>query len=128
AGPQIAAAGQRLGTQGGVALGAALGGSAAKASIPAINQVNSAIAVAQSSSRNWLEQTASMAFKNVALYGSMYIAINSIKDGISAAFDAMVNFNAQLEQAEIGFETLLGSAAAAENQMQWIRDFAKETP
>lgn len=128
AGPQIAAAGRQLGTRGGVALGAALGGSAAKSAVPALEQVNSAILSAQSNTSGWLTQTAQMAFKNVALYGSMFLLINSIKDGISSAIDAMVGFNGELEQANIGFTTLLGSSAAARDQMQWIKDFAKETP
>lgn len=127
-GPQIAAAGRQLGVQGGTALGSALGGSAAKASIPAIGQVNAAIVAARSSNEGWLSSTAGMAVKNVALYGSMYAVITSVQQGAMAALTAMVGFNAQLEQSRIGFETLLGSSAAAEDQMSWIKQFAKETP
>ena len=127
-GPQIAVAGKQLGQQGGVALGAALGGSAAKGAIPAINQVNSAITQAQSNTQGWLATTSAMAIKNVALYGTMYAVIQGVRQGINAMFDSMVGFNAELEQSQIGFTTLLGGSAAAEDQMSWIKDFAKETP
>lgn len=127
-GPQIAAAGRQLGVRGGTELGAALGGSTAKAAIPGITQVNSAIVAAQSNSGNWLTTTAGMAVKNVALYGSMYAAIRAVQGGVEAAFDAMVGFNAELEQSQIGFTTLLKSSGAAREQMAWIKDFAKESP
>lgn len=79
-------------------------------------------------SSNWLKDTAQGAIKNVALYGSMYKIIQGVSVGINAMFDSMIGFNGQLEQASIGFETLLGSSAAAKDQMQWINDFAKATP
>lgn len=77
---------------------------------------------------SWLSDTARAAVKNVTLYGSMYAIITNVQQGIRSMFDSMVGFNAQLEQAEIGFRTLLGSQAAASEQMQWVKDFAKETP
>lgn len=127
-GPQIRAAAARLGAQSGAALGAQLGGSASKAALPAIASINAAISSADRSSQNWLTSSASMAVKNVALYGSMYAAIQGVETGVSAAFGAMIGFNSQLEQADIGFTTMLKSSAAAKDQMQWIKDFAKESP
>lgn len=127
-GPQIVTAGRQLGERGGAALGASLGGAAARTSLPAINQVNQAILAAQSNVGGWLSESASMAVKNVALYGSMYAAIQGARRGIDAMFDSMVGFNAELEQAEIGFTTLTGSQAAARKELEWIKDFAKESP
>lgn len=83
---------------------------------------------ASKESAGWFAQTAKGALKNVALYGSMYKAIQGVSSGINAMFDSMVGFNAEIEQATVGFETLSGSADAAQAQMQWIQDFAKETP
>jgi len=105
-GPQAQMVGARAGREAGVAFTAA----------------------ASKESENWLAQTAKGAIKNVTLYGSMYAAITSVQRGISTALDAMIGFNAEIEQATIGFETLLGSSSAARDQMQWIQDFAKETP
>lgn len=127
-GPQIKAAAARLGAQSGQALGSSLGGSASKAAIPAIASINSAISSADRNSQGWLASSASMAVKNVALYGSMYAAIQGVQTGVSAAFDAMIGFNSQLQQADIGFTTMLKSSSAAKDQMQWIKDFAKESP
>lgn len=105
-GPQARMVGQVAGTQ----AGAAFSQNAAKGS------------------ESWLKSTAQGAIKNVALYGSMYKIIQGVSQGISAMFDGMIGFNGQLEQASIGFETLLGSSAAAKAEMQWINDFAKKTP
>lgn len=127
-GPQIAAAGRQLGVQGGAALGAAMGGAAAKSSLPALNQVNQAVVAAQASTQGWLGHTAQMAVKNVTLYGSMYAAIQGIQSGIDAMFSAMVGFNAELEQSELGFTTMLRSSRAAREELAWIQDFAKTTP
>lgn len=127
-GPQVRAASGRLGAQSGTAFGAAMGGAAGKASLPALVQVSDAIARANSANQSWLTTTAGMVVKNVTLYGSMYAAIQGVQAGVHAMFDAMVGFNAQLEQSQIGFTTLLKSAAAADDQMAWIKEFAKETP
>ena len=40
----------------------------------------------------------------------------------------MVGFNSELEQANIGFTTLLKSSAAADDEMAWIKDFAVQSP
>lgn len=79
-------------------------------------------------SRGWFEQTASMAVKNVALYGSMYAVIQNAQRGIDAIIESMVGFNSEIQQSNNGFKTLLGSAAAARDEMAWIKTFAKETP
>lgn len=105
-GPQASALGTKTGKQAGTAFSAAAG----------------------KESDGWLASTAKNAIKNVTLYGSMYVAISKAQQGIKAMFDSMIGFNAELEQATIGFGTMLGSAAAAEAHMGWIKDFAKETP
>jgi tape measure domain-containing protein len=105
-GPQARAVGAKAGTQAGSAF----------------------VESASKESAGWFAQTAKGAIKNVALYGSMYLAISKVQQGISAMFDSMVGFNAEIEQATVGFETLLGSSAAAKDEMAWIQQFAKETP
>lgn len=125
---QIRAAGQQLGAQGGQALGQAMGGAAARSAVPGINQINDAVTRTNASTQGWLSGTAAGALKSAAALGAMYLGVQGIQGAFSSALDAMVNFNAQLEQAEIGFATLLGSSQAASDQMQWIQDFAKETP
>jgi tape measure domain-containing protein len=128
AGPQVRSAGQQLGAQSGVAMGAAMGSTAARSVLPAVQSVNTAITGAHRASESWLLGTAQMAIKNVALYGSMYGAIQAVSTGVSAMFDAMVGFNIQLENAQIGFTQILGSSQAASTEMAWIKDFAKTTP
>ena len=105
-GPQVGALGTNAGRQAGAAFTTA----------------------ASKESSNWFSQTAKNAIKNVTLYGSMYVAISKAQQGLKAMFDSMIGFNAELEQASIGFETMLGSAQAAKDQLQWIKDFARTTP
>jgi tape measure domain-containing protein len=127
-GPQIRAASEKLGNQSGTALGGALGGAASKAALPAVASINAAVTEAGKQSQNWLTESATVAVKNVALYGSMYAGIQLVKQGVQSMFDSMVGFNSELQQADIGFTQILGSSQAAKTELAWVKDFAKETP
>lgn len=98
-GPQVQQAGRTLGVQGGAALGASMGSSAARSIVPELAKIGVAFGVYQAGAT-----------------------------AIDFARSSMVDFNAQLQQSSIGFETLLGSSQAAQQQMTWIKDFARETP
>lgn len=117
-GPELASQVRPVAVAQGRAAGAAMGSAMGTA----------AAASASQATNGWLSQTAAMAVKNVALYGSMYAVIQGVRSGVRSMFDDMVGFNAELEQSDIGFTTMLKSASAARQELEWIKDFAKETP
>lgn len=57
---------------------------------------------------------------------------NGLTQGISSAFQfgksAVFDFNSQLQQADIGFTTMLGSSKKAGDYVQQLQTFAKTTP
>lgn len=57
---------------------------------------------------------------------------NALTSGISSAFsmgkEAVFGFNSQLQQADIGFTTMLGSSQKAGTFLKGLQDFAKTTP
>jgi len=57
---------------------------------------------------------------------------NAITSGVSGAFSmakgAVFDFNSQLQQADIGFTTMLGSSQKAGAYVQQLQQFAKTTP
>ena len=65
------------------------------------------------------------------LAGGAFAALGAAKlVGVlfNGAKSAVMDFNAQLEQSAIAWETMLGSATAAEAMMVKLKRFAKETP
>lgn len=59
------------------------------------------------------------------------VAANAVSKLTALAIDggaAIVDYSAKLEQTEIGFETLLGGAEAAERHLRDLQSFAKSTP
>ena len=55
-------------------------------------------------------------------------AISAIKNGLQALGETMIGYNARMEQARIGFTSLLGSADAAAVFISQMQDFAAKTP
>lgn len=55
-------------------------------------------------------------------------AIGAITTGLRALGETMVGYNARMEQARIGFTSLLGSADAAAVFVGQLQDFAAKTP
>ena len=57
---------------------------------------------------------------------------NLLADGISKAFEsgkyALIDYNAQMENSEASFKTLLGSTEKAKGMMKELYDFASTTP
>lgn len=57
---------------------------------------------------------------------------NALTSGVSGAFNlakgAVFDFNSQLQQADIGFTTMLGSSQKAGAYIQQLQQFAKSTP
>lgn len=52
----------------------------------------------------------------------------ALETGFQAVKDTIFGFNSQMQTAKIGFETMLGSAEAAEVFLQQLSDFAAKTP
>lgn len=61
-----------------------------------------------------------------------YPIVNGVQDALSSAFQAaksaVIDYNGQLEQANIGFTTMLGSAGRAKDFISDLQVFAKKTP
>jgi tape measure domain-containing protein len=53
---------------------------------------------------------------------------NFLFKGIQIAGDSIIGFNSRVEQAMIGFTTMLGSAAKAQGFMEELQQFAASTP
>lgn len=66
---------------------------------------------------------------SIALGGALG---NALTSGISSAFsagkEAVFGFNSQLQQADIGFTTMLGSAGKSKQFLDQLQSFAKTTP
>lgn len=66
---------------------------------------------------------------SIALGGALG---NALTSGISSAFsagkEAVFGFNSELQQADIGFSTMLGSSQKAGAFVQQLQQFAKSTP
>lgn len=82
---------------------------------------------AEGQGRNFLGALGGMAKQAVAVAGGMALW-NGIQVGLRNAAVATLDFNAQLEQAGIAFETMLGSAEAAGSFLDSLKQFAAETP
>jgi tape measure domain-containing protein len=55
-------------------------------------------------------------------------AINLVTSAIQAAKSALIDFNSTIEQATIGFTTMLGSAGEANKFIKELKEFAVRTP
>lgn len=66
---------------------------------------------------------------SIALGGALG---NALSSGISSAFsmgkEAVFGFNSELQQADIGFTTMLGSAGKSKAFLDQLQQFAKSTP
>ncbi|MCL6443930.1 MAG: tape measure protein [Alicyclobacillus sp.] len=61
-------------------------------------------------------------------FGGIYAGLHLIKQGFDAVVTGGIQFDAQMQQAQIGFTTLLGSAQKAKDMLQQLADFAQATP
>jgi tape measure domain-containing protein len=62
------------------------------------------------------------------VFTGVYGGINAVADSFKRAAAAGIDFDAQMQQAQIGFTTLLGSAQEAQKMLQDLADFAQSTP
>lgn len=51
-----------------------------------------------------------------------------IQSGFKNGIGAAVDFDSQMQQNQISFETMLGSATKAQSFMEWVQQFAAKTP
>jgi tape measure domain-containing protein len=63
-----------------------------------------------------------------ALGGFIQGAIQQLTAQLGQAARSVIEYSSNLEQAKTGFETLMGSASAAEKHLKDLQDFAKTTP
>ena len=67
-------------------------------------------------------------FLGVGVYTLVSAGLRQLRGAMSAVGDAAIGLNAKLEQARIGFGTLLGSAEAAQTHLEGLYQFALKTP
>ncbi|WP_026975985.1 tape measure protein, partial [Alicyclobacillus contaminans] len=68
------------------------------------------------------------AVKSALVFTGVYQGINGITSALKNAATAGIQFDSEMQQAQIGFTTLLGSAKAAQDMLQQLADFAQSTP
>lgn len=61
-------------------------------------------------------------------FGGAMLGINAASAAFSAAKDAVIGFNARMEQSKIGWTTMLKSGRAAEQMLEDLQRFAAKTP
>src|SRR5690606_13456930 len=67
-------------------------------------------------------------FKNAVSVTLGVGMFEAIKNGFQTVVGAAIDFNSQMEQARIGFTTMLGSAERADAFLRDVADFAARTP
>ena len=65
---------------------------------------------------------------NAVYFTAMGAAIGGVTSAITAGADAFVSYNAKMEQTIIAYSTMLGSASAATEFINQMKDFAAKTP
>ncbi|MBA3875568.1 MAG: hypothetical protein C0498_01305 [Anaerolinea sp.] len=61
-------------------------------------------------------------------FGAATLGLNAMGDAVGFLKGAFIDFNSRLEQAQIGFTTLLGSSSKATAFIAEMKDFAARTP
>jgi tape measure domain-containing protein len=78
------------------------------------------------------QQTSNSFIKNMAGIASGFVVANvamkGFNMGLNLVKDSIVGYNARMEQAQIGFTTLLGSAEMAQSFVAELQHFAAVTP
>lgn len=64
----------------------------------------------------------------ITIFGTGYLAIMAMNSAIGFVKSSFIDFNNTLQQAQIGFETILHSADKASGLVQIVKDFAIATP
>ena len=103
-------------------------------SLSGLNIVLSATTAPFASAMKGAKASVSSFTSSVASAGSTVLKFTGIAGGIGAAFGALksaasgISLAAELEQTSVAFETMLGSATAAQSMMQQLKSFAASTP
>ena len=66
--------------------------------------------------------------KQAAGFGLAMAGVRALSDAFSAVGDAVIGFNARLEQSQTAWKTMLGSAEAAKVMLSDLAAFAAKTP
>lgn len=69
---------------------------------------------------------------SIGTWGIGYAIGNAITTGVSSAFNAaksaVIDFNSEMQSAQISFDTLLGSSSAATSMLSQLKSFSLGTP
>lgn len=66
--------------------------------------------------------------KSSLVFGAVYEGLNMVADGFRQVVTAGISFNANMEQNQVAFTQMLGSAQKAQQLLQQITQFAASTP
>ncbi|MGD9890581.1 MAG: tape measure protein [Dehalococcoidia bacterium] len=92
-----------------------------------VNSAGTAMKSATSSGSGFGGMLKSVASQAVG-FGAATVGVKAIGTAFGGVKSALFDFNAGMEQAEIGFTTLLGSGEAAKSFLGDLQSFAKSTP
>lgn len=66
--------------------------------------------------------------KSTLAFTAVYDGLHMVSEGIKDVISSGIEFDAQMQQAQIGFATMLGSAQKAQEMLKQLADFAQSTP
>lgn len=66
--------------------------------------------------------------KGSLVYNAVYAAINAVTSAIKNSIGAGIQYDSTMQQLDVGFTTLLGSASQAQTMLRQLADFAQATP
>jgi tape measure domain-containing protein len=79
--------------------------------------------------KNFGNESSAVANAVKGMWAGVGIAITQqLQQAFAAATDAIIGFNASLEQSRVAWETMLGGAGQAEAMLQQLQQFAATTP
>ncbi|TCS80383.1 tape measure protein [Tepidibacillus fermentans] len=92
-----------------------------------MSQYDKDLAVAQTKART-VGNTISDIFRNAVSFSIGMGLFNAIQNGFRSLVGTIFDFNTMMENAKIGFTTMLGSAQQAKSFLESLQDFADKTP
>jgi tape measure domain-containing protein len=66
--------------------------------------------------------------KGSLIYNAVYAGINSVTSAFKNSIGAGIQYDSTMQQLDVGFTTLLGSASQAQTMLKQLADFAQATP
>ncbi|MFD1675404.1 tape measure protein [Alicyclobacillus fodiniaquatilis] len=82
----------------------------------------------QAHESNGIFSTLGETIKSALVFSAVYEGLNLVKQGLENVISAGIQFDSQMQNQEIAFTNLLGSASKAKEMLNQLADFAQSTP